>query len=289
MTQKAVVNALEAHLGMTGAPCQITDAIERILLQNGFSAASAAEKTHQIRQKIVLEIVRRRETREGMGELAVLHLKGQNNEIICGSSFVLETDSEAIRQSKLNRLTAGTIYSHIRGLSFQQFETFGRSVLRELGCQTAKVTAHAGDQGIDFYGELSVGGILGADPAILKLVHETRFVLVGQAKHYPQNAVGPATVRELVGALSLSRTYTFSSDDIDLLDDVHLRPFSPVMALLFSTGEFTKGARHLAKKAGLIAFSGWQLAVLLADKGVGIVNGEPKPTFDPATFNEWLA
>ena len=99
---------------------------------------------------------------------------------------------------------------HIQSLTFEQFEKFGRSVLRELGCTTAKVTPHAGDQGIDFYGCLSVGSLVGADTAILKLMHETRVILVGQAKHYPNSAIGPAIVRELVGALSLSRTYTYS-------------------------------------------------------------------------------
>jgi restriction endonuclease Mrr len=122
-------------------------------------------------------------------------------------------------------------------------------------------------------------------------MHETRVVLVGQAKHYPdpKNAIGPATVRELVGALSLSRTATYSQDDVDLLDDVELRPFTPVLALLFTTGQFTKGARHLAARAGLIAFSGWQLAVFLADKGVGLVEDHGKMLFDAPTFAKWLA
>ncbi len=100
-------------------------------------------------------------------------------------------------------------------------------------------------------------------------MHETQVILVGQAKHYPNSPIGPATIRELVGALSLSRTNTYTRDNFDLLDGVELRPFSPVLALIFSTGEFTRGARHLATRAGLIAFSGWQLAVFLADKGVG--------------------
>jgi hypothetical protein len=108
------------------------------------------------------------------------------------------------------------------------------------------------------------------------------------AKHYPDSSIGPATVRELVGALSLSRTATYSRDDLDLLDDVQLRPFSPIMALLFSTGEFTRGARHLAHRAGLITFSGSQLAVFLADRGVGLIEDAGHTRFDAAAFDAWL-
>jgi hypothetical protein len=289
MTPKAIVNALEARFGVTGAPRQVRDAIEKELLEIGVDPATGAEQIDQLRNKVIAEIVRRRDERESMGEIAILHIRGTQDEIVFGSSFVFSDDADQIKQAKLNRVSVDEIYAYIRSLTFAQFERFGRSVLRELGCTTAKVTPHAGDQGIDFYGDLNVGSLVGADPAILKLMHETRVILVGQAKHYPNTVIGPAIVRELVGALSLSRTYTYSRDDLDLLDDVQLRPFSPVLALLFTTGSFTKGARHLATRAGLIAFSGWQLAVFLADKGVGLVNDGGAVKFDSLAFDDWLA
>jgi hypothetical protein len=288
MTPKAVVSALELKFGITGAPCQIRDAIESILLGNGMGPAEAAEQMDSLRKKVATEIVRRKNVSDEAGEIAILHLRGTEDEIVHGSSYVFAGDSEQIRTAKLNRTFADDIHTHIKGLTFNQFERFGRSVLRELGSTTAHVTPHSEDQGIDFYGDLSVGSLVGADPAILKLMHETKVILVGQAKHYPTSAIGPAIVRELVGALSLSRTYTYSKDNLDLLNDVQLRPFSPVLALLFSTGNFTRGARHLAKRAGLIAFSGWQLAVFLADKGVGIASDNGARSFDPATFEQWL-
>jgi hypothetical protein len=289
MTPKAIVNAIEIRLGVTGAPLQLRDAIEQELLDIGFQEAAAAEHVDRVRKKVLYELTRRRDERDEMGEIAVLHVRGSNDEIVHGSSYVFSDDPEHIQESKLNRISVDEIYRHVRKMSFSQFETFGRCVIREIGCDDAKVTPHAGDQGIDFYGSISIGGLLGADLAILKLMHETKMILVGQAKHYPTTVIGPAIVRELVGALSLSRTYTYSKDSLDLLGDVKLRPFSPVLALLFSTGDFTKGARHLAKRAGLIAFSGWQLSVFLADKGVGLIADHGTRKFDAAVFDEWLS
>ncbi len=288
MTPKAVANAIEVRLGITGAPCQLIDIIEQVFLDGGFSAAAAAEQVDQIKKKVAAEINKRRDDRNEAGEIATIYTRGENDEIIYGSSYVFSDDSDEIKQSKLNRVFVSEIQEFIRGLSFSQFESLGRCVLNELGCKTANITTHTGDQGIDFYGELTVGGLLGTDKAILKLMHETRMIIVGQAKHYPTLKIGPNIVRELVGSLSLARTYTFSKEKIDLLNDVQLRPFSPVLALLFSTGSFTKGAQNLAKRAGLIVFSGWQLAVFLADRGVGLVNEKGSRKFDQDAFIAWL-
>lgn len=288
MTPKLIIDAIEVRLGVTGEPRQVRDAIELELLEQfDATAAQAAEKMDQIHDKVVKEIARRRDEREAAGEIAIIQLRGSRNEILHGSSFVFADDSLEIRTSKLNRISVDEIYKSIRNLTFSQFELFGRCVLRELGCHVSEVTPHAGDQGIDFYGELTVGRLLKADPATLKLMHDTKVILVGQAKHYPNRVIGPATVRELVGALSLSKTKTFSRD-IDLLDGVQLRPFSPLLAMLFSTGDFTKEARLLGERAGLIAFSGWQLSIFLADKGVGIVEDGGQIKFDRSKFNSWL-
>jgi hypothetical protein len=288
MQPKKIVDALENRLGISGTPGQLRDAVEHELLTSGMGAASSAEQTDRQISKVILEITRRRDDRPERGEISILHLRGENAEVVHGSCFVFADDSKQIRQSKVNRRSVESIYGGIQCLTFNQFESFGRSVLKELGCTSPRVTPHGGDQGIDFYGEMTVGALVGADPAILKLLHQTRMILVGQAKHYPTTTISTATVRELVGALSLSRTVTYSRDGFDLLSGVNLRPFSPVMALLFSTGDFTKGARHLAKQAGLIAFSGLQLAVFLADKGVGLTEGESGVHFDAAKFDAWI-
>lgn len=289
MTPKSVVNSMEQSIGLLGRPRQLRDAIEQILLEAGLNAASAAELVSSLRAKVKSEIAQRQAESERLGGISTLHLRDNGDDIVFGSLCIFENDSAQIKESKKNRLQVSAIHSGIRSLDFSKFERFGRSVLRELGASEAKVTPHAGDQGIDFYGDITAGSLVGADPAILRLMHETKMILVGQAKHYPDRMIGPAVVRELVGALSLSRTYTFSKNNIDLLNDVQIRPFSPMLALIFTSGDFTKGARYLAHRAGLVAFSGWQLAVFLADKGVGLIEKHGSSQFDLAAFEAWLA
>jgi hypothetical protein len=124
-------------------------------------------------------------------------------------------------------------------------------------------------------------------PPFLKLAHDVVVLFAGQAKHYPGAAIGPDVVRELIGAVSLARTGTFSRSDVDIFADLALKPFSPLVILLFTTGTLTRGAVELAGAAGMIARSGEQLSVFLADKGVGIAAGE-EPTFDKEKFDDWL-
>lgn len=289
LTPKQIADAIEQRVGLTGQPAQSRDILEQVFLRDfSLSAAEAAEQSDRHLLKVLREIGQRQSDKEANGEISIVNLRGTQNEIIYGSCHIFPDDNDDIRISKRHRISANKILSAIQSLSFFDFEKFGRKILHEVGCHFAEVTKHSGDQGIDFYGQLTVGSLLGASPAILKLMHDTKLAVIGQAKHYPERTIGPATVRELVGALSLSRTRTFSEDKVDILDGVQVQPFSPILAMLFSTGEFTRGARKLAERAGVIVFSGSQLSVFLADKGVGIIEHNGQTDFDPTTFSRWL-
>jgi hypothetical protein len=73
-----------------------------------------------------------------------------------------------------------------------------------------------------------------------------------------------------------------------LFEDLELNAFDPLLALLFTTGRFTRGGAVVAKKAGIIARSVEQLAVFLADCGVGIAESEDSIIFDEDLFRHWL-
>jgi len=58
--------------------------------------------------------------------------------------------------------------------------------------------------------------------------------------------------------------------------------------MLLTTGELTSGAVLLAREAGIIARSGQQLAVFLAEKGVGMEMTDAGLLFRPDLFSAWL-
>jgi hypothetical protein len=122
----------------------------------------------------------------------------------------------------------------------------------------------------------------------MQLAHGVELRFAGPAKHYPNAAIGPDFIRELVGAIALARYKVYSSNH-DLFEDLQLRAFNPLLAMIFTTGRLTSGARQLAERAGIIARSGEQLAVFLADRGVGMrVDARGDTCFDRHAFRCWL-
>ncbi len=220
--------------------------------------------------------------------IPTLILLGSTLDNVAGCNYVLPADPSGVASAKRQRNYTGPLLTAIRSLTFAQFETFGARVLREIGATDAHITPHGGDQGIDFFGHLSLGRFHSIPPPFGKLAHDVNLSFVGQAKHYPERSLGPDTVRELIGSISLARMRTFSRHDIQIFGGLDLKPFSPSVILLFTTGKLTSGAARLAQSAGIIARSGEQLAVFLADRGVGINHAVCTPAFDQLAFEEWL-
>lgn len=217
-----------------------------------------------------------------------LVLLGAQSDIVAGCCFVLPHDHVGISAAKRYRLQVGGLLDAIRNLTFNEFERFGARVLAEIGATYWQITPHSGDQGIDFYGRMSLGEYQGLPIPFAKLAHDVILLFAGQAKHYPDRPLGTDVVRELTGAISLARTKTFSRDDLDPFPGLNLKPFAAMVALLFTTGRFTTGAVRLAEAAGIIARSGEQIAVFLADKGVGMTQTGAGPMFDSTAFRGWL-
>jgi len=286
---KAVVDRLEVAIGMDGVPRRLVTAIESELVGYfGLPAIQASERAEAVQAAANRVICDRAASCEGLGITPVLVLLGAASDVVAGFCHVLPSDPLPVVKVKQQRLHAEAISSAIRSLGFDQFERFGARILNEIGAEHSHITPHSGDQGIDFFGDLSLGKFHEVPAPFLKLSRDIVISFVGQAKHYPNSALGPDVVRELIGAVSLARTKTFSYPDVDIFRDLVMRPFSPVVTLLFTTGNISKGAIELARSAGIVARSGEQLGVFLADRGVGIVETPQGREFSAAAFMAWL-
>ena len=285
---KAILDRLEVVLAIDAAPLRLRDLIESELTAHfGKSSLQAAEQAERVEQKVADEIAKRQQECERQGTVARLAIAGSGSDRVLGSCHILPTDQPMVAQAKRHRLSAVPLLGRIQNLTPTEFELFGAKVLRALGAQSTYVTRQSNDQGIDFYGVMNVGQLIDKPAPFFRMVHDLEIRFAGQAKNYPLNPIGTNVVRELVGAISLARFKTFSVDE-DLFEDLELRPLNPLLALLFTTGRLTAGARELAAKSGIIARSGEQLAVFLADCGIGMSGVGGQTNFDPDTFDDWL-
>lgn len=284
MKPRDIVLELEVRIGISDGPMRLRKAIEEVLVSSfGLPAIQAAEKAETLEDAVRDLIAKRAET-EPFPRLALIDSAEQ---IVAGYCHVLPSDDANVIAAKRSRINFGPLLQEIRGLTFQEFELFGACILRELGAKSPRVTPHSEDQGIDFYGTFSLGQNSFLPPPFGQLAHEVRLSFAGQAKHYPTKAIGPELMRELVGAISLARYKVFTSET-ELFDDLELLPFNPMVAMFFTTGRFTAGTMELAVKSGIIAKSGEELAIFLADRGIGMRDDNGTMRLDKAQFHQWL-
>lgn len=182
--------------------------------------------------------------------------------------------------------SAGKITKYLRQLSPGFFELLCARVLALLGVPKPHLTPYRADQGIDFFGKISIGDLTGHGP--LFPVFESNLVvwLVGQAKHYLHSKVSTPDIRGLVGSTVLGRSGTYPKETF--LKGLNIRSCDPVVMLFFTTGELSTDGWSLCRKAGIAAMDGEMLATFLADKEVGLTKGKGEPRFDQKAFAEWV-
>lgn len=144
------------------------------------------------------------------------------------------------------------------------------------------VSRRSADQGVDFFGRVPFGEIMKPSAIGSGAERQLKLWLVGQAKNYSASQVSTKDIRELVGSVNLARSKTYAGS-IDPLSKLEMRTCDPVFFLFFTTGKLSKDAWSLLSKSGVVAMDGAQLAVFLADHGVGVVNGR----FDEVEFRNW--
>jgi hypothetical protein len=284
MTPRQIVEKLETVIGLSDQPRRLVETIEEILKNHlEYVPIRAAEEAEKLEQAVRRLVEQNRVECETIGLIPPIVISSHNERAVCGSCWIETSDSPAIRAAKKRRLQVEPIVQAIQELTFTQFEQFGAAILSEIGAKSVRVTPHANDQGIDFYGILNIGDLGRIPLPFEQLAHDVTIRFVGQAKHYPSVAIGPSVVREFVGAILLAK-HQIHTTSANPFGDLYLLALHPLLGMVFTTGRFTSGAIRLAKRAGLLTRSVEQLSVFLADRGVGYSG----PSFSRNEFHQWL-
>jgi hypothetical protein len=165
-----------------------------------------------------------------------------------------------------------------------EFEKMCGKLIGLLGVQNPTVTRSSADEGIDFFGILSMKSMFYPQDVFPTLQTQLSIWIVGQAKRYQQIQAGTAEVRSLVGSVALGRAAAFGSLQSPFAD-LRIRPADPVFVILATTGSFSSNAWRLLQRSGVIGFDGEMMAAFLADRSIGIKIGVG---LDESTFKQWL-
>ena len=206
-----------------------------------------------------------------------------NDDYIQGSCYIEPNDDQSVRAAKARRANVFAYVDEFENLTHAEFETLSGRVLSLFKVEEGFVTKASADQGIDFFGRVPFGEVIKPTAISPGAEKQLKLWLVGQSKHFKQTQVSTKDIRELVGSVSLAKSKVYAGSK-DPLSRLRMRTCDPVFFLFLTTGRISRDAMDLLNKSGVVAMNGEQLAMLLADHGVALVDNN----FNAANFRAWL-
>lgn len=284
-----VANIICEELTLDCKPIKLNLVIEQII-QNHFVGVDPIEKASEWEAAVRTKLLTSIRITEERGAQPQIAFNSSSSYMIQGACFIEGTDSDEIVAQKERRLRWTDYYKTLQDLSPSEFELLCKQVLRLIGARNVRLTKETRDEGIDFYGQLSVVDLIAPSSVLRFKPFESllEIWLVGQAKHYKSIKVATPDLRELVGSVSLASARAFADLDPEKYPDLHIRPVDPVFMLFFTTGRISVDGWQLIKKSGIIAMDGEMLATFLADHSVAITFDGDIRLFSQEAFFEWL-
>ena len=121
---------------------------------------------------------------ESLGRVLPFVLNTSSSYLIQGAGFIEPNDSDDQKEAKRALCRVGEYCAAFKNLDPTQFESLCAGVLEELGVSGAKLTPKTRDEGIDFYGRLSLEKLLRGKRAFPGFERQLSVWMVGQAKPF---------------------------------------------------------------------------------------------------------
>ena len=206
---KAVFDLMLLRLSADAKPRSIESIVREILSDaaNGWNLDQFEmdDKVYDYSPKVKDYINEHFNTAQRKGRQPQIQLNPSDDTKVQGALLIIPADTPEIKEQKQKRLSLPDYLACMQALSFRDFEIFCQKVLGLLGVPNPKASRYQKDEGIDFYGELSLGDLVGHGAFFTAFESRVKIWLVGQAKHYSDTKVVTPDVRELVGATYLGR------------------------------------------------------------------------------------
>ncbi len=261
-------------VSLNAEPCSLIEIITDMVLAEGWcsSRSEAREKAERWEKRTLSSLQQEISVLQEMGRPSRLAFNSSSEYMIQGACFIEPIDSDDLKDKKRRRSRA-TDYSAILGeITPRQFEFLCGQLIKMFGVENPVVTRSSSDEGIDFYGKLSLDSMFFPNDLNPTIQRQLSIWMIGQAKHYQASQSGTPEIRELVGAITLARAGVFGSLEPPF-QDLQIRVADPVFALFITTGPISSYAWRLLTKSGVIGMDGEMLSAFLSDRGVGLEEG----------------
>jgi len=281
----SVAELIVARIDVSASPLNVLDIIQNRSIEVGwFTSRDEAREFAERHKRGVLQRLRGElDELNRLGRFCAFAFNSSSPDHIQGSSFIEPKDQEALKRLKQLRARFTSYQWCLEKLSPREFEALCSGLLSLFGVSSPVLTKATGDEGIDFYGKLPVGGMLKPNGKFPGVETQMAIWMIGQAKHYIEAQVSTPDIRELVGSVVLARGGAFSTAEAPYAD-LNIRVCDPVFFLFFTTGRISSKGWKLLTASGAIGMDGAMVAALLAESGIGCVNDD----FEERLFKVWV-
>jgi hypothetical protein len=272
-----IVDLIQSGLPVDAPPEALENLISKIVQQHPEWGCVPEEKASLWAPRAKRQLLERWNRSIQYGKQPRFSFNSVSDYKIQGACFVEPCDPPEVKEQKRRRLLWRDYYACLEGLRPEVFERLCSCLLGLLGVPNPVLTPYRADQGIDFFGRMSIADVTGHGPLFPVFETSLVFWLVGQAKHYRDSKISTPDLRALAGSVFLGRARAFT-----------IRPCDPVIMLFLTTGQISSDGWALCRKAGIVAMDGEMIAAFLADKQVGVMTEGEARHFSPKVFAEWV-
>ncbi|WP_127531112.1 restriction endonuclease [Paenibacillus kobensis] len=278
LTSDQLIEFLKEKITPTDSPIELQEILKVIVMEkDALNEAQAVARTANIKTEVVRKLDKLLEDNRKSGTYPWFDFY-EGTSYIRGPFHIDLSDEEFVRNEKTKlAVHFDGMKRVLTGISFEEFEEICGAILSLLGAKNCKRTPHSKDQGIDFFGTISLSDLSNSEYPFVQFQHNFILWVIGQAKHYPNGQVGTEELRSLVGSISLARFGEFATKGM-VSDNVKLRSLDPIFALFLTTGDYSAESRKLAEKSGIILKNIDDISYLLIrnDIGITMTNGITK-------------
>lgn len=247
------------------------------------SAALALELAEQVQDQFLNLLRRQVGDLNRTGRFCPIGFSPSSGDIIQGDAYEYPSDSDDTRQAKRQRAQVKRYLSALKNLTPEAFEALCCGVLQKFGVEKPVLTRRSRDEGIDFYGKVSLKSMIFPKDLFSGVHRQLNVWMIGQAKRYLDTVAQTPDIRDLVGSVYLAKGEAYGSAKSPY--DLKIRICDPVFYLFFTTGNISSDGWRLLERSGVVGMDGATLAAFLADMQIGL-NGE---TFDEARLTDWIS
>lgn len=269
ITAHRIVTEFVATIATDSEPRSVLELTVAVLIETGgFSEDDAFSRAELMLDRVMnrLRFVHDRHIENG--SFKTFAFNSSDDSFIQGVHFVEPLDDELTIASKQRRAQLLQVRETLRGFDAAQFERLCVAILAAFRPGDVHVTPYRSDQGLDFFAQVAWLPPMLHSAVDMQVFTRFKVWLIGQAKHYPENAISTPALRELIGSVELARAGAYSLKG-DRYPDLRIRLCDPVYYLFFTTGDLSSESIELAKRSGMIVLDGFGVAELVAHLELG--------------------